>query len=43
MFLPCGLMMAEYGSAFKDAKGGIYSWLAESIGERAAFVEPLSG
>ena len=21
-FFPCGLMMAEYGSAFKDAKGG---------------------
>lgn len=37
-FFPCGLMMAEYGSAFKDAKGGIYSWLAESIGERAAFI-----
>ena len=33
-FFPCGLMMAEYGSAFKDAKGGIYSWLAESINRR---------
>lgn len=37
-FFPCGLMMAEYGSAFKDAKGGIYSWLAGSIGERWAFI-----
>ena len=37
-FFPCGLMMAEYGSAFKEAKGGIYSWLAGSIGERWAFV-----
>ena len=37
-FFPCGLMMAEYGSAFKDAKGGIYSWLAGSIGERMAFI-----
>lgn len=37
-FFPCGLMMAEYGSAFKDAKGGIYSWLAGSIGERLAFI-----
>ncbi|MCC3151337.1 amino acid permease, partial [Bifidobacterium bifidum] len=38
LFFPCGLMMAEYGSAFKEAKGGIYSWLAGSIGERWAFV-----
>lgn len=30
--LPSSLMFAEYGSAFKDAHGGIYSWLAESIG-----------
>ncbi|MBB1086049.1 glutamate/gamma-aminobutyrate family transporter YjeM [Limosilactobacillus fastidiosus] len=37
-FFPCGLMMAEYGSAFKDAKGGIYSWLAGSIGEKLAFI-----
>ena len=37
-FFPCGLMMAEYGSAFKDAQGGIYSWLAGSIGERMAFI-----
>ena len=31
-FFPAGLRMAEYGSAFHDAKGGIYSWLAGSIG-----------
>ena len=37
-FFPCCLMMAEYGSAFKDAKGGIYSWLAGSIGEKMAFI-----
>lgn len=37
-FFPCCLMMAEYGSAFKDAKGGIYSWLAGSIGEKLAFI-----
>lgn len=37
-FFPCGLMMAEYGSTFKDAKGGIYSWLAGSVGERIAFM-----
>ena len=37
-FLPAGLMMAEYGSTFHDAKGGIYSWLAGSIGEKWAFI-----
>ena len=34
-FFPCGLMMAEYGSTFKDAKGGIYSWLAGWLGNIA--------
>ncbi|WP_283679398.1 glutamate/gamma-aminobutyrate family transporter YjeM [Lentilactobacillus sp. Marseille-Q4993] len=37
-FLPSGLMFAEYGSSFKEAKGGIYSWLAGSIGEEWAFI-----
>lgn len=37
-FLPSALMLAEYGSAFKEAKGGIYSWLAGSIGEKWAFI-----
>lgn len=37
-FFPAGLMMAEYGSAFHDAQGGIYSWLAGSIGEKRAFI-----
>ena len=37
-FLPSGLMFAEYGSAFKDSHGGFYSWLAESVGDRYAFV-----
>ena len=37
-FFAAGLMMAEYGSAFHDAKGGIYSWLAGSIGEKWAFI-----
>ncbi|GAB6092247.1 glutamate/gamma-aminobutyrate family transporter YjeM [Furfurilactobacillus curtus] len=36
-FLPSVLMFAEYGATFKAAHGGIYSWLAESIGERLAF------
>ncbi|KRN88402.1 glutamate/gamma-aminobutyrate family transporter YjeM [Ligilactobacillus ceti] len=37
-FLPVSLMLAEYGSAYKEAKGGIYSWLAESVGEKTAFI-----
>ena len=37
-FFPAGLMMADYGSAFHDAEGGIYSWLAGSIGEKWAFI-----
>ena len=37
-FLPSSLMFAEYGSSFKEAKGGIYSWLEGSIGEKPAFI-----
>ncbi|WP_318639690.1 amino acid permease [Fructilactobacillus sanfranciscensis] len=37
-FLPSGLMFAEYGSAFSEQKGGIYSWLKNSIGDRLAFI-----
>ncbi|MSE21463.1 amino acid permease, partial [Lactobacillus parabuchneri] len=36
--LPTAMMFAEYGSTFKDAHGGIYSWLAGSIGEEWAFI-----
>ncbi len=37
-FLPSSLMFAEYGASFKEAKGGIYSWLEGSIGEEPAFI-----
>ena len=37
-FLPCGLMFAEYGSTFKSAHGGLYSWLKGSVGEKTAFI-----
>lgn len=37
-FLPSALMFAEYGASFKAAKGGIFSWLRGSIGEKPAFV-----
>lgn len=37
-FLPSAMMFAEYGATFKDAKGGIFSWLRGSIGEKPAFI-----
>lgn len=37
-FIPTSLMFAEYGSTYKDAHGGIYSWLENCIGERWAFI-----
>ena len=37
-FVPYAFMMAEYGAAFKDEKGGIYSWMEKSVGPRFAFV-----
>lgn len=37
-FIPFALMVAEYGAAYKDSKGGIYSWMESSVGPRYAFV-----
>jgi len=37
-FVPFALMMAEFGAAFKDEKGGIYSWMEKSVGPKFAFV-----
>ena len=37
-FVPFAIMVAEFGSAFKEEKGGIYSWMEKSIGPRFAFV-----
>ena len=37
-FLPSAMMFAEYGATFKAAKGGIFSWLRGSIGEKNAFI-----
>lgn len=37
-FVPFALMVAELGSAFKEEKGGIYSWMEKSIGPRFAFI-----
>lgn len=37
-FLPYAFMMVEYGTAFKNETGGIYSWMEKSIGPKYAFV-----
>ena len=37
-FIPYAFMMAEYGAAFKDEKGGIYSWMSKSVGPKFAFI-----
>ena len=37
-FVPFALMMAEFGSAFKNEKGGIYSWMEKSVGAKFAFI-----
>lgn len=37
-FIPFAFMMAEYGAAFKNEKGGIYSWMEKSVGPKFAFI-----
>lgn len=37
-FIPYAFMLAEFGAAFKDSKGGIYSWMSESFNPKFAFV-----
>ncbi|WP_054743730.1 glutamate/gamma-aminobutyrate family transporter YjeM [Cellulosilyticum ruminicola] len=37
-FIPYAFMMAEYGTAFKEEKGGIYSWMERSVGPKYAFI-----
>ena len=37
-FVPFAFMVAEYGSVFKDEKGGIFSWMQICVGKKYAFV-----
>lgn len=37
-FIPFAYMMAEYGAAFKNESGGIYSWMEKSVGPKYAFI-----
>ena len=36
-FVPYALMVGELGSTFKDAGGGVSSWIQETIGPRMAY------
>ncbi|MGO5053085.1 glutamate/gamma-aminobutyrate family transporter YjeM [Lachnospiraceae bacterium LCP25S3_G4] len=37
-FVPFAFMIAEYGSAFKEEKGGIFSWMQICVNTKFAFV-----
>lgn len=37
-FIPYAFMMAEYGAAFKNESGGIYSWMEKSVNRPYAFI-----
>lgn len=37
-FVPYALMVGELGSAFKDAGGGVSSWIQKTIGPRMAYM-----
>lgn len=37
-FLPFAFMIAEFGAAFKDSDGGIYTWMEASSGPKFAFL-----
>lgn len=37
-FIPFAFMMAEYGAAFKNETGGIYTWMERSVNPKYAFV-----
>lgn len=37
-FIPYAFIVAEFGAAFKDSEGGIYTWMAKSSGPKFAFM-----
>jgi len=37
-FVPFAFMIAEFGSAFRNETGGMYSWMHKSIGPKYAFI-----
>ena len=37
-FIPFAFMVAEFGSAFRNETGGMYSWMCKSVGPKYAFI-----
>ncbi len=37
-FLPYAFMLAEFGAAFSNSKGGIYTWMSNSVNSKFAFI-----
>ncbi|SFG42092.1 glutamate/gamma-aminobutyrate family transporter YjeM [Oribacterium sp. WCC10] len=37
-FIPFAFMIAEFGSAFRNETGGMYSWMEKSVGPKYAFI-----
>ena len=37
-FIPFAFMVAEFGSAFREETGGMYSWMEKSVGPKYAFI-----
>ncbi len=37
-FIPFAFMVAEFGSAFRNESGGMYSWMCKSVGPKYAFI-----
>jgi len=37
-FIPFAFMMAEFGATFRHESGGIYTWMARSVGSQFAFI-----
>jgi len=37
-FIPYAFINAEFGAAFKESKGGIYTWMERSVGPKFGFI-----
>lgn len=40
-FLPYAFMIIEFGSAYQKSKGGIYTWMSDSVSPKFAFIGVL--
>lgn len=37
-FIPFAIINAEFGASYKNASGGLYTWMEESMGDKFAFI-----